>query len=377
MKAMACASLALAALLAAPLQEDRGRVRDFGLSPGILEPGPLNAITDVGGVLVGHATVVEEPSVHTGVTAVLPHDGNLFHDKVPAAVFVANGFGKLTGTTQVQELGTLETPILLTGTLSVPRAADALVTWMLEMPGNESVRSVNPVVGETNDGRLSDIRRRPILPAHVEQALRSASGGPVPEGSVGAGTGTVAFGFKGGIGTASRRLAGDLGGWTVGALVQTNFGGVLQIDGAPVGVELGRYYLQQASRNEDADGSCMIVLATDAPLQARELERLAVRGFMGMARTGAAGSNGSGDYVIAFSTAPGLRRGAEGERRPRAAALHDDALSPIFYAAIEAVEEAIYNSLFQATAVAGADETVDALPLQPTLQILRRHGRLR
>lgn len=353
----------------------RGRARDFGLRPGVLEPGPLNAITDVDGVRVGQVTLHEGAAIHTGVTAVLPHGGNVFRDKVPAAVFVANGFGKLTGITQVQELGTLETPILLTGTLSVPRAADALLTWVLGLPGNEEVRSVNFVVGETNDGRLSDIRQRPILPEHVDAALRTATAGIVEEGSVGAGAGTVAFGFKGGIGTASRRLSAVRGGWTIGALVQTNFGGVLQIDGAPVGTELRRLDAA-AGVDGDADGSCMIIIATDAPLEARELERLALRGFMGMTRTGAAGSNGSGDYVIAFSTAPGLRRGVEGSARPRSAPLHDDDLSPLFYAAIEAAEEAIYNSLFAATAVTGPSGTVEALPLDATLEILRRYGRL-
>lgn len=367
-------ALGVAASLPAASAPQRGRLRDFGVRPGILEPGPLNAITDVAGVLVGQVSVRDGRAVNTGVTAILPHGGNLFRDKVPVGLFVANGFGKLTGVTQIRELGTLETPIVLTGTLSVPRAADALISWMLSLPGNEQVRSVNPVVGETNDGFLSDIRSRPIAPEHVERALDTASPGPVAEGVVGAGTGTVAFGFKGGIGTASRRLPAERGAWTVGALVQTNFGGVLQIDGAPVGVELER---QPLSDGDAADGSCMIILATDAPLAARELERMALRGFMGMARTGAAGSNGSGDYVIAFSTEPGLRRGVDGDARPRAAPLHDDDLSPLFYAAIEAVEEAIYNSLFAATDVAGAGGTVRALPLEPTLEILRRYHRVR
>ena len=371
------AAIALAATITsagAQQAPSRGRVRDFGITPGVLDPGPLNAITDVEGVRVGHATRSEPPRYNSGVTAVIPHGGNLFREKVPAAIFVANGFGKLTGISQVRELGTIETPILLTSTLSVPRVADALVTYMLEMEANAEVRSINPVVGETNDGSLTDIRARPLGLPEVRGALDGARGGAVAEGSIGAGTGTIAFGFKGGIGTASRRLPDALGGWTVGALVQTNFGGVLQIDGAPVGKELGRYYLRDAidgGGHDPADGSCMIVLATDAPLAARELERLGLRGFMGMARTGAAGSNGSGDYVIAFSTHPGLRRGPDATA-PRIAPLHDDNLSPIFLAAIEAVEEAIYNSLFMATSVTGPDRTVEPLPIEATLAILRR-----
>lgn len=361
---------------------DRGRVRDYGIVPGVLGTGAANAITDVAGVLVGHTTLRSVPTLNTGVTAVLPHDGNLFQDKVPAAIFVANGFGKLTGISQVQELGTLETPIILTGTLSVPRVADALISYMLALPGNESVRSINPVVGETNDGYLSDIRARPIEPIHVSDAIRGARGGPVAEGSVGAGTGTVAFGFKGGIGTSSRQLPETLGGWTVGVLVQTNFGGVLQIVGAPVGVELGQYYLRSQleadapgtpSAEETPDGSCMIIVATDAPVDAMNLERLALRAFMGMARTGAAGSNGSGDYVIAFSTHPGLRQGRLGSQRPRTAPLATSDLSPLFLAAIEATEEAIYNSLFAATSTVGPRGPVAALPLEKTLEILRDH----
>lgn len=361
----------------------RARLRELGGRIGILAPGPWNAITDVKGVLVGHATLIEGDSVRTGITAIRPHDGNLFRDKVPAAVFVANGFGKLTGISQVRELGTLETPILLTGTLSVPRVADALISHMLALPGNEDVRSVNPVVGETNDGYLSDIRARPLGAAQVEEALAEAHGGPVAEGVVGAGTGTVAFGFKGGIGTSSRLLPERLGGWTVGVLVQTNFGGVLQIGGAPVGVQLGRHYLRGAVTGEGtggagqppaADGSCMIVVATDAPVDARGLERLALRAFMGMARTGAAGSNGSGDYVIAFSTHAALRSGADAGDRQPVRTLTGDELSPLFYGAIEATEEAIVNSLFAAHDVTGARGTVEALPLGPTLEILRRHG---
>ena len=379
----------------------RARTRELGIRVGILEPGPLNAITDVDDVRVGHATLEQGSSIRTGVTAILPHGGNLFRAKVPAAIFVANGFGQLTGISQVQELGTLETPILLTGTLSVPRAADALISYMLSLPGNLQVRSINPVVGETNDGYLSDIRSRPIGPEHVRAAIESAAGGPVAEGAVGAGTGTIAFGFKGGIGTASRRLPESLGGWTVGVLVQTNFGGVLRIAGAPVGVELGQYYLRSDVSAEppadgdadvdelqsaSADGSCMIVVATDAPLDARNLERLALRAFMGMARTGASGSNGSGDYVIAFSTHTGLRTGADAGAIAGTASsagprvnlrsqmpLSNNASSPVFYAAVEAAEEAIYNSLFAARRTVGHRGTVEALPLEATLDILRRH----
>lgn len=375
--------LACAGLLAMPAigQEiARGRVRDYGVVPGVLPPGPANAITDVGEVRVGHTTLRSSPAINTGVTAILPHGGNLFLDKVPAAIFVANGFGKLTGISQVQELGTLETPIILTGTLSVPRAADALISYMLALPGNEDVRSINPVVGETNDGYLSDIRARPIEPEHVHRAITGARRGAVEEGSVGAGTGTIAFGFKGGIGTSSRRLPEALGGWTVGVLVQTNFGGVLQIAGAPVGVELDQYYLRSQLQGsapiarEAADGSCMIVVATDAPIDAANLERLALRAFMGMARTGASGSNGSGDYVIAFSTHPGLRQGEVGGQRPRTAPLPPSSLSPLFLATIEAAEEAIYNSLFAATSSVGLRGSVAALPLERTLEILRAHG---
>ncbi len=370
----------------------RARARDHGVEPGILSPGPNNAITDVEGVRVGHATVRDGTRINTGVTAILPHHGNLFADRPPAAIFVANGFGKLTGISQVQELGTLETPIILTGTLSVPRAADALLSYMLELPGNEDVRSINPVVGETNDGFLSDIRARPIDAGHVEHAIMNAASGAVPEGSVGAGTGTTAFGFKGGIGTSSRRLPDSLGGWTVGVLVQTNFGGILSIDGVPVGQELGRYYLRSrieasdvdreptdragdAPTTESRDGSCMIIVATDAPIDAANLERMALRGFMGMARTGAAGSNGSGDYVIAFSTNLGLRQGTLGRTYPRTSPLPTGSLSPVFLAAIEATEEAIYNSLFAANTDEGPRGAVEALDLERVREIMARYGR--
>jgi D-aminopeptidase len=373
-------------------KNDRPRARDVGVRVGVLAPGPLNAITDVAGVLVGHTTIVRGEDVRTGVTAVLPHGGNLFREKVPGAVFVGNGFGKLAGSTQVNELGEIETPVVLTNTLSVPRAADAVLDYVLALPGNEDVQSVNPLVAETNDGALNDIRGRHVRAEDVLAAIRNARAGAVEEGSVGAGTGTVAFGFKGGIGTSSRRLPAPLGGYTVGALVQTNFGGVLTIGGAPVGRELGRYFLKddlerktsgaglRSADADAADGSVIIVLATDAPLDARNLRRLAARGMLGLGRTGAAATNGSGDYVIAFSTAAGLRlraprEAAERWRGPRAASLlPNDAVSPLFLAAIEATEEAIYNSLFRATTVTGRGRTVEALPVERTLAILKKYG---
>jgi D-aminopeptidase len=352
---------------------DRPRARDIGVVPGILPPGALNAITDVPGVLVGQSTIREGSRIRTGVTAILPHGGNLFEDKVPAAIFVGNGFGKLMGVTQVRELGELETPILLTCTLCVPRAADALIGWVLD--ANPTARSVNALVGETNDGFLNDIRARSVGSEHVLAALSSASGGPVQEGSVGAGTGTVAFGWKGGIGTSSRRLPASLGGYTVGVLVQSNYGGVLQVLGAPVGVELGQYFLRSELDRGDADGSIMIVVATDAPLDARNLERLAQRAILGLARTGSPMTNGSGDYVIAFSTAESVRR-TPGRR----GALHqieilpNDRTSPLFQAVVEATEEAILNSLFRATTETGDRGTIEALPLERTLEVLRRYG---
>jgi D-aminopeptidase len=368
--------------LSAQHDGDRTRARDAGVVVGILPPGPLNAITDVEGVRVGHATVVEGAEVRTGVTAILPHGGNLFRERVPAAIHVGNGFGKLLGVTQVRELGELETPILLTCTLCVWRAADALAEWMLALPGMEDVRSINPVVGETNDGALNAIRARPIRPEHVSAALEGAAAGPVAEGSVGAGTGTVAFGWKGGIGTSSRRLPASLGGYTVGVLVQSNYGGVLTVNGAPVGRELGRYIFQreleaaaQRGPADRGDGSIMIVVATDAPLDARNLERLAARALVGLARTGAAMTNGSGDYVIAFSTAAQVRR-HPGRAPHEVRELTNDATSPLFLAAAEATEEAILNSLFRATTVTGSGTTIEALPLAETLEILRRYGAL-
>jgi D-aminopeptidase len=361
---------------------------------------------------VGHTTIIRGDNIRTGVTAILPHQGNLFREKVPGAVFVGNGFGKLMGSTQVSELGEIETPILLTSTLSVPRVADALLDYMLSLPGNEDVQSVNPVVGETNDGYLNDIRGRYITRDDVLNSIKNAKNGAVDEGSVGAGTGTVAFGFKGGIGTASRKLPAGLGAYTVGVLVQTNFGGVLTINGAPVGRELEQYYLREELRGTDdspceprnrkdlglchnladrgphtgsprgvVDGSIIIVIATDAPVDARQLKRLAARAMMGLGRTGAAGSNGSGDYAIAFSTSLEVRveasRDSSGRNLPRSIkVLGNEAMSPLFLAVIEATEEAIYNSLFRATTITGRGRTVEALPLGRTIEILRKHNAL-
>ena len=380
----------LASLLAvtfacpAGAQERRVRARELGVAPGIFRPGAANAITDVAGVRVGQATVVAGDSVHTGVTAILPHGGNLFFDRVPAAVHVGNAFGKLVGATQVEELGELETPILLTCTLCVWRAADALVGELLAQPGMERVGSINPVVGETNDGALNAIRSRPVTPDVVHRALADAATGPVAEGSVGAGAGTVAFEWKGGIGTSSRVLPRSLGGWTVGVLVQTNFGGVLQVLGAPVGRELGRYAFRDAverekGERERGDGSVMIVVATDAPLSDRNLRRLAARAIMGLARTGSSASNGSGDYVIAFSTASEVRRrvvpsDSTGPRPRRTSDLANDDVSALFEGVVEATEEAIYNSLFMATSVTARGRTVDAIPLGRVREILARYG---
>jgi len=363
--------------------QQRPRAPDLGIQVGVLPSGPLDAITDVPGVRVGQVTITRGDSVNTGVTAILPHGGNVFRDKVPAAIVVGNGFGKLAGSTQVNELGELESPIVLTCTLCVPRAADAVLTYLLGLPGNESVRSANPVVAETNDGYLNDIRARPIGESDVLTAIRTAAPGPVAEGAVGAGRGTVAFAWKGGIGTASRRLPAPLGGWTAGVLVQSNFGGVLTINGAPVGRELGQYYL----KGDVGDGSVIIVVATDAPLDHRQLTRVAHRALAGLARTGSSMTNGSGDYVIAFSTARPVGRayGRSGESSGRPAGrltdtlevVTNDAMSPLFEAVIEATEEAIYNSLLRAETVRGYRGTVPALPLDSTLVILKRHGAIR
>ena len=414
MTKIALALIASFPLIAANAQDKpsntRPRASDLGLKIGVLPTGQLNAITDVAGVEVGHTTINQGNEIHTGVTAVLPHSGNLYREKVPGAVFVGNGFGKLVGSTQVEELGEIETPILLTSTLSVPRVADALISFMLALPGNEHVLSINPIVGETNDGYLSDIRGRHITPDDVVAAIKNAKGGPVEEGAVGAGTGTVAFGWKGGIGTASRRLPSrsrEIGGYTVGVLVQTNFGGVLTIAGAPVGQELGQYYLreelqhqgagvspvrrsfgeggsppssesQRLNRGDRANGSVMVIVATDAPLDARNLKRLAARALLGIARTGSAASNGSGDYAIAFSSAPQVGVHTEDKALThQVELLTNDAISPLFLAAIEATEEAVYNSLFRATTTTGQGHTVQALPIEKTIEILKRHGAIR
>ena len=367
--------------------EQRPRVREVGVVVGVLPPGALNSITDVSGVAVGHSTIVRGDNVRTGVTAILPHGGNLFREKVPGAVFIGNAFGKLAGSTQVNELGEIETPIVLTSTLNVPRVADAVIDYMLALPGNEDVQSINPLVGETNDGYLNDIRGRHMNRDGIFGAIKSARGGPVEEGAVGAGMGTVAFGWKAGIGTASRTLPQNLGGYTVGVLVQSNFGGILTINGAPVGRELGKYYLKdelektaaQMKQPNSADGSIIIVIATDAPIDHRNLHRLAARSMLGLARTGAAGTNGSGDYAIAFSTAPELRiRNLPNVRiKPAAEILANEAMSPLFLAVIEATEEAIYNSLFRARTTTGRGRTVEALPINRTLEILRTYNALK
>jgi D-aminopeptidase len=354
------------------------RARDHGIEIGILRTGTFNAITDVPGVKVGQVTLRDGDSVNTGVTAILPHDGNIFQQKVPAGIFVANGFGKLTGYTQVEELGNLETPVILTNTLSVSTAMAAVIEHTLSQPGNERVMSVNAVVGETNDGRLNDIRGRHVTTDHVLEAIRSAAGGPVAEGNVGAGTGTVCFGYKGGIGTASRVLPDTRGGYTVGVLVQTNFGGILQIDGVPVGLELGRYSFINMVNEYKEDGSCMIVVMTDAPLTSRNLKRLGARAFAGMMRTGASGSNGSGDYIIAASTAEDLRIPySSGSMYEEWRELRNDELDLLFQAVAEATEEAIINSLFAAETVKPKRGlTVEALPVGETLDILRKYNRL-
>jgi D-aminopeptidase len=350
--------------------EVRLRIRDLGVRIGILQPGQLNAITDVAGVKVGQTTLIRGDNIRTGVTAILPHGGNLFQEKVPGAVFVGNAFGKLIGSTQVNELGEIETPILLTSTLSVGRVADALIGYMLKLPGNEDVRSVNPLVGETNDGYLNDIRSRPIAEADVLFALANAKEGPAEEWVVGAGTGTMAFGFKVGIGTSSRRTADSPGGYTVGVLVQTNFCGILTIAGAPIARELAN----RTSGPHTADGSIMVVVATDAPIDHRNLNRLAARAMMGVARTGSSGSNGSGDYAIAFSTAAGVRIQAGSTMYQLNELLSNDSMSPLFEAVIEATEEAIDNSMFRAHDMIGNGHTLKALPLEETIDILKKHG---
>jgi D-aminopeptidase len=377
-----CAALLV---LAAPAMAQPTRARAIGLAPGIFTPGPYNAITDVAGVRVGHATMTGGDSVRSGVTAIMPHPGDLYRDRVPAALHVGNGFGKLLGVTQLRELGELESPILLTCTLCIWQAGDALAQWMLVKPENGGVRSINPVVGETNDGQLNATRQRPGLAEAVRSALAAAGDGPVAEGSVGAGHGTVMFGWKGGIGTASRRLPASLGGYTVGVLVQGNYGGVLQMAGVPVGPLLGRYAFQRdvapAKRTippgdpqaEHGDGSCMIVVATDAPILARNLERLGARAIMGLARTGSSASNGSGDYVLAFSTAPRVRRSPDATVTTNDE-LGNDAMSALFQAVTEATEEALYNAMLMATPVESRAGRVMPLPVDSVRQLLRARG---
>lgn len=355
--------------------QSSNRTRDLGIKVGVLQPGKYNAITDVEGVKVGHFTLIKGDDVRTGVTAILPHSDNLFQEKVPAAIYIYNGFGKLTGYSQVEELGNIETPIILTNTLSVPTAADALIDYTLSFENAEDIWSVNPIVGETNDSRLNDIRGRHIKKEHVLEAIKSAVSGPVEEGVVGAGTGTVCFGFKGGIGTASRVLPDELGGWTIGVLVQSNFGGVLQINGAPVGIELKKYFFSEILENSP-DGSCMIVVMTDAPLCSRNLKRLAKRTMLGLAKTGGIASNGSGDYAIAVSTSKELRIPYTTESKFRQInVLRNDEMSPLFMATIEATEEAILNSLFMAKSITGYDGyTVESLLKTKVLEILNKYN---
>lgn len=377
-------ALSVLGVTGVPAQSEvRPRARDLGLAPGVFSTGPLNAITDVAGVSVGHTTLVVGDHVRTGVTVVVPHAGNVFQDKVPGAVFVGNAFGKLAGSTQVDELGTIETPIALTNTLSVGAAMEGLVRWTLDQPGNQNVRSVNALVGETNDGGLNDIRGQHVRPQHVREALTAVTSGAVPEGSVGAGTGTQAFGWKGGIGTASRKLPAAQGGYTLGVIVQSNFGGVLTMGGAPVGQLLGRYAYQPRPERQphdggtstNGDGSCMIVVATDAPIDARELKRVAARAIFGLARTGSSYSNGSGDFAIAFSTAPGLRTRFGSAAAESRMLLPSDGVSALFQAALEATEEAVYNSLLKATAVTSRWGSAEALPVDRVREILRGYPR--
>lgn len=401
-----CLLFPAAVFMQSASKNSRPRARDLDITIGILPTGQNNAITDVEGVTVGQTTLIKGDNVRTGVTSILPHGGNLFREKVPGAVYVGNGFGKLAGSTQVNELGEIETPILLTSTLAVPKTADFLMDYMLALPGNENVRSINPLIGETNDGGLNDIRGRHITREDVFSALKNAKGGAVEEGSVGAGTGTVAFGWKGGIGTASRKLPASLGGYTLGVLVQSNYGGVLMMNGVPVGEELGQYYLKNALSAlndagtegnaftearasaddagashltqagmpalQSADGSIIIVIATDAPVDHRQLMRLASRSMIGLGRTGSSMTNGSGDYAIAFSTANCVDA-SQNVRDIKV--LGNDAMSPLFQAVIEATEEAIINSLLRATTITGNGRTVEALPIDKTKEILRRYGK--
>ena len=352
----------------------RPRARDVGIEVGILPTGPLNAITDVEGVKVGHKTVWRGDVVRTGVTVILPHSDNLFQKKVPAAIYLGNAFGKLAGSTQVEELGNIETPIALTNTLNVPIAVQALIRYTLQQPGNESVRSVNAVVGETNDERLNDIRGLHVTEADVMAALEGAVFGPVEEGSIGAGTGTSCFGFKGGIGTSSRQLPADFGGYTIGVLVQTNYGGFLTINGAPVGRELGKFSLSEYTKGKQSEGSCMIVVATDAPLSSRNLKRLSKRAVLGLGRTGSLMYNGSGDFVIAFSTAYRIPYNSE-VLDPPVALVSNANMSTLFMAVVEATEESVYNSMFKAISVTGRDgHTREAIPIDKVIEICRKYN---
>ena len=354
--------------------EEHKTLREWGFPVGIFETGPYNAITDVPGVTVGHVTCMEGDSIRTGVTAIVPHQGNLFQEKVPAAIYIGNGFGKLAGYTQVKELGNIETPIVLTNTLSVAAGMEGVIRYTLEQPGNEHVRSVNAVVGETNDGRLNKIGQLYITPQMVIDAIHSAKGGPVEQGCVGAGTGTIAFGFKGGIGTSSRKLPASLGGYTIGVLTQTNYGGILEIDGRPIGQLLHKHdFIRHVKRHENVDGSCLMVVITDAPVDSRNLERIAKRAMMGLAKTGGIASNGSGDYVIALSVAPQNLIPSNASMLSNTV-LSNAEMSPIFAATIEATAEALWNSLFMAESMDGYQGShVDALPVQKVLQLLRAH----
>jgi len=355
-------------------EPSRPRARETGIQVGILSPGRLNAITDVAGVMVGHKTIIRDISVRTGVTVILPHGSNLFLEKVPAAVYSGNGFGKLAGSMQVEELGNIETPIALTNTLSVPVALSALIRYTLKQPGNMMVASVNALAGETNDGWLNDVRGMHVTESDVQEAIEAAAGGPVEEGSIGAGTGTMCFGYKGGIGTSSRILPDEIGGYTVGVLVQTNFGGVLTINGAPVGRELGNYQFSEYADKPGEDGSCMIVVATDAPLSPHSLKRLAKRAIIGLGRTGSSMSNGSGDFVIAFSTAYRIPHKSE-LLDPPAALVSNESMSPLFMAVTEATEEAIYNSLLKATEITGrAGHKGIPIPVDRVMEICRKYN---
>ncbi|WP_390549005.1 P1 family peptidase [Qipengyuania sp. MTN3-11] len=366
---MAAVLMSLVAAAPPPTRtmEHPQRAREAGVTIGVLPTGPLNAITDVEGVRVGQVTIREGRDVHTGVTAILPHGGNPFRSRVPAGFVAFNAFGKFMGSTQVVELGEIETPILLTNTLNVAEAAAAAIEWTLTQPGNEDVRSVNAVVGETNDGLLNDIRRRRVTIADARRAIESAAAGPVAEGAVGAGTGTVSFGYKSGIGTASRRLPDDMGGWTLGVLVQSNYGGVLTIDGIPVGERLGQHAFSALDDRVTADGSVVIVIATDAPLSDRNLRRIAERAFAGIARTGSSFSNGSGDYALAFSTNMAVRREQAGTSQVPNTEVRNEAISPLFQAVAEATEEAAINALFAGMRIERYRGIAERLPVEEVL----------